>query len=407
MTGSTPHSTNQSATLGDPQCPAAERFSLTGGGPFHRLLVRLEQKRDERDRVIRRAVFGVVLTWLPLLVLSLAQGVAFGHRVELPFLADFSPNVRFLVALPILILAESRIDRRWRQLVLEFLRSRLVGVAERPAFESAIERINTLRDRVLPELTLAVVAFLPSVFATRIELLTVSNWHALGTTVSETTLAGWWFDVVSTPIFRFLMLRWTWRMLLWTSFLWRASRLGLHLVATHTDMAAGLGFLSEGQLAFRPIVFAGGLVIASEIANAVVYQGATLSAVHPHMITYGVLAVLALVAPLLAVSPVLVDVRRRALFSYGALVTMHAQMFDAKWIADGHLPDETILGCPDASSLADLGSSFGVVQQMRVVPIDKRTLLGLVVAAALPMLPVVLFATPADELIGAVMKMLG
>ena len=61
-------------------------------------------------------------------------------------------------------------------------------------------------------------------------------------------------------------------MLLWTSFLWRASRLGLHLVATHTDMAAGLGFLSEGQLAFRPIVFAGGLVIASEIANAVVHR---------------------------------------------------------------------------------------------------------------------------------------
>ena len=85
----------------------------------------------------------------PLLVLSLAQGVAFGHRVELPFLADFSPNVRFLVALPILVLAESRINRRWRQLVLEFLRSRLVAVAERPAFESAIERINTLRDRVL------------------------------------------------------------------------------------------------------------------------------------------------------------------------------------------------------------------------------------------------------------------
>ena len=47
-----------------------------------------------------------------------------------------------------------------------------------------------------------------------------------------------------------------------------------------------------------------------------------------------------------------------------------------------------------------------MVQEMSAVPIDKRTLIGLVVAAALPMLPVILFATPADELIGAVLKML-
>jgi hypothetical protein len=41
---------------------------------------------------------------------------------------------------------------------------------------------------------------------------------------------------------------------LWTSFLWSASRINLFLVATHTDLAAGLGFLSEGQKAFSPIV---------------------------------------------------------------------------------------------------------------------------------------------------------
>ena len=124
------------------------------------------------------------------------------------------------------------------------------------------------------------------------------------------------------------------------------------------------------------------------------------------MITYRILAVLALVAPLLAVSPVLVDVRRRALFSYGALVTMHAQMFDAKWIAGGHLPDDP--GMPGRVISRGPRCHFSIVRRIEeFVPIDKRTLLGLAVAAALPMLPVVLFATPADELIGAVMKMLG
>jgi hypothetical protein len=389
------------------RCPLAESFSLTRGGPFHRLLVRLGQREGERERVVHRAVFATALTWLPLLALSLAQGVAFGTRVELTLLRDFSVSLRFLVALPILILAESRIDRRWRQLVLEFLRCRLVDAAELPAFEAVIEKITRLRDRVLPEAVLAVVAFLPSLFVTRIELLSVSNWHSLGPGGSDVSLAGWWFNLVSTPVFRFLLLRWVWRMLLWTTFLWRVSRLKLRLVATHTDMAAGLGFLTEGQRTFAPIVFAGGTVLAGQVANAIAYEGATLASVQWHMIAYGVLALLVLVAPLLAVTPVLIEVKKTALFDYGALVAHHAQSFDAKWIRGDGAADASILGSPDASSLADLGGSFTVVREMSVVPIDKPTLISLALAAALPMLPVVIFATPANELIGDLIKMLG
>jgi len=125
------------------------------------------------------------------------------------------------------------------------------------------------------------------------------------------------------------------------------------------------------------------------------------------MIAYGVLAILVLVAPLLAVTPRLIDVRNSALFEYGALVTDHDQRFEAKWIHGDRPPGEVILGHPDASSLGDLGAGFAVVRDMSVVPIDRRTLVSLALAAALPMLPIVVFATPANELIGAVLKMLG
>ena len=194
---------------------------------------------------------------------------------------------------------------------------------------------------------------------------------------------------------------------MWTSFLWRVSRLDLHLTATHTDMAGGLGFLSEGQRTFSPIVFAGGTVIAGQVGNAIAYEGATLSSVHYHMITYGVLAILVLLVPLLAVTPRLITVKKKALLDFGALVTDHAHLFDAKWNRAEGPPGEVILGHPDASSLADIGSSFTVVRSMSVVPIDKATLVSVAVAAALPMLPVVLFATPADELVSTVLKMLG
>src|SRR5262249_36985347 len=132
----------------------AEEFSFTRGGPLHRLLVRLGFAGDERQLVMGRASLAVLVTWLPLLVFSVLAGEAFGHHVEIPFLRDFAVNVRFLIALPILILAESGIDRRWRILVQEFLRSKLVGDADVPLFEALLQQAKRLRDRVLPEVLL-------------------------------------------------------------------------------------------------------------------------------------------------------------------------------------------------------------------------------------------------------------
>jgi hypothetical protein len=43
---------------------------------------------------------------------------------------------------------------------------------------------------------------------------------------------------------------------------------------------------------------------------------------------------------------------------------------------------------------------------MQLVPIDRPTLIALAISAALPMIPVVLYATPTDELVRALLKML-
>jgi len=386
----------------------AENFSITRGGPLYSLLARLGYAGNERRQAIGRTVAAVLLTWLPLLILSLIQGQAYGTQSTIPFLRDFAVNIRFLIAVPILILAESGIDQKWRLLVLQFLRSRLVDEKELPAFEAAIRRTTRWRDCVLPEVLLFIAAFFPSIFSNNAELLMggVSNWHTLGAGLSKPSAAGWWFNLVSTPIFRFLLLRWIWRLFLGTCHLWRTSRINLYLVATHTDMAAGLGFLSQGQKAFSPIVFAGGMVVAGQVLNGIAYGGATLSSMKFPMIAYGVLATLLLIAPLLVVTPVLIKTKKKALMEYGAQVTIHNQLFDRKWIQEERPPAQVLLGNPDPSSLIDLGSSFLVIRQMGIVPLDRPTLVTLAIAAALPMVLVVLYATPTETLVGIVLKML-
>jgi hypothetical protein len=218
--------------------------------------------------------------------------------------------------------------------------------------------------------------------------------------------AGWWFGLISVPVYRFLLLRWVWRIFLWASFLWGVSKLNLVLIPTHPDMAAGIGFLSEAQLRFGLIAFACSAVVAGQLGNAIAYEGATVAGLKFIILAYCVLATLVLVTPLLLLVPMLLSVKKRGLLEYGALATRYTQTFDAKWV-HGRPPDgEMLLGSSDIQSLADMGNSFAVVRGMRVVPIDKQTLIGLASATVLPMVPVLILGTPVDQVIRTVLQLL-
>lgn len=60
---------------------------------------------------------------------------------------------------------------------------------------------------------------------------------------------------------------------------------------------------------------------------------------------------------------------------------------------------EPLVGSADIQSLAELANSFEVVNRMQPVPFGKETIILLVVATALPVLPLVLTIFPLDELI--------
>jgi hypothetical protein len=61
-------------------------FSLVLGGPLYQLWRRSRLAGDTLQLLNRRIVVLTVLTWVPLLALSVAQGHAWGGSVALPFL---------------------------------------------------------------------------------------------------------------------------------------------------------------------------------------------------------------------------------------------------------------------------------------------------------------------------------
>ena len=100
-------------------------FSLVLGGPLFQLLVRSHLTTPALELVNRRVVFISMFAWLPLLLLSLLNGTAWGG-VGLPFLYDIEMQARFLVALPLLILAELLVHQRLRLIVGQFIERDIV-----------------------------------------------------------------------------------------------------------------------------------------------------------------------------------------------------------------------------------------------------------------------------------------
>ena len=105
----------------------------------------------------RRILALVILTWLPLLVLSFLEGHLWGGGVAVPFLKDVEAHARFLVVLPLLIVAEYAVHRRISPLPRRFVERKLMPEHELPRLEAAMASARRWCDSMFAEVML--VAF--------------------------------------------------------------------------------------------------------------------------------------------------------------------------------------------------------------------------------------------------------
>jgi hypothetical protein len=389
--------------------PAAEPydFSLVLGGPLYQLFRRAHLSGDALELLQRRILVIALFAWLPLLVLSVVEGHAWGSGVTMPFLKDVDAHVRFLIALPLLVLAEIVIHQRMRPVIRQFVERGLIADAARAKFDAARASALRLRNSVAAEV--GMIAFVYGVGVMIIWrtqfAVDVSSW--LGVPVDGKTrpsLAGWWFGCISLPLFQFILLRWYFRLFMWARFLWQVSRIELKLVPTHPDRCGGLVFLEEVCTAFAPLLLAQGALLAGTLANQIFYAGAKLPQFKLEIIALVAVALFAVVGPLLVFIPVLAHAKRVGLREYGALAQRYVRGFDEKWLRGGAPAEEAFVGSGDIQSLADLGNSFEVVRGMRSLPITKEALLQLVALTLLPLLPLLLTMLSLEELLGRLLK---
>jgi hypothetical protein len=213
-------------------------------------------------------------------------------------------------------------------------------------------------------------------------------------------------DLVSMPVFLFLLVRWFFRLLIWTRFLWQVSRLDLDLEAAHPDGMAGLHFVTVTEHAYRPVLLAFGSVLSGMIANRVLYTGAALMEFKLEIVGTVLLVLLAVLGPLLVFTPNLRSTRRRGIAEYGALGQRYAREFRQKWTCGGAAAEEALLGSADIQSLADLHNAYLVVQEIPILPIRTRNLVLPALSVLLPLAPLLLTTFSVEELFDRLAGML-
>lgn len=383
----------------------AQNFSLVLGGPLFQMFRRAHLSGDALELLSRRIMIIAGVAWIPLLLLTILSGTAFGGAVEIAFIEDVESHVRFLVALPILIGAELIVHRRLRPAVSQFVERRIVTDEDAPKFEDAIESTLRLRNSAMTEVLLIVVVYAIGIWVWVKQFsLGAASWYAIPDAAQmKLTPAGYWFVFVSVPIFQFILLRWYFRFFLWFWFLFRVSRLKLKLIPIHVDRTGGLGFLGASTHAFAPILMAQGAVLAGLIASQIFHAGAALPDFKVQIVAFLSFFIFATLVPLTVFAPRLAEAKRAGLNAFGRFASRYGWRFERKWL-DGSSADDELLGSGDIQSLADLGNSFGVVQEMRLFPFGWRDVTRLASMTATPFLPLLLTVFSLEEFASYVIK---
>jgi hypothetical protein len=349
----------------------------------------------------------MLVGWAPLAVLTVIREVLFGIPTRSSFLSDVNTHARFLIAVPLFIIAEGDVIPRFSRIARHFLSSGIVSEKDRARYFAA----DTSTRRLLNSKVAELVSFLLAYGAVFTLVLTVDRkallppWQLDESGFLGLSAAGLWHTFVGLPLLFTLIIGWFWRILLWWRFLARMSRLDLCLIPAHPDQAGGLGFVSTSIRGYRLLAFAIGSIVAGTEMSAVLRTGQPFIGYRNGAIAVAVLAVIMAAGPLTVFVGCLRAEKARGTFNYGALGRDLGFVFERKWFARNRTMDSTVLEVEDFSTTTDLYQVVRNVYEMKDVPFSLSSLQFLLVAAMLPFVPVALMAVPLKEILLALVKL--
>jgi hypothetical protein len=373
------------------------------GGPLYRLGCRLGLVRAGTNTVLLGVALGVS-AWGVLIVLALLGGL--GPRMF--SLAVVGIHVRLLLVIPLLFFSEAWVVPEMAEFASYAVRSGVVPAGSVPAFASMVRRFNKLKASWLAELLFLLTAFtLPLLEMFLSAPIRTGSWvDMLRATGGRAMPASLWYLAFCLPLCRFLALRWLWHLGVWWYFLWRIERLDLELIPIHSDGAGGLGYLEVVHEQFTPLAVAISAFLAAVFAEELSSGAITFDTLYAFAPVVLLLIAALFIGPLLIFFRKLRSCRLKGVSKYMSMAARYVNAFDRKWIRDERQSGDSQLGTPDLQSLADLTNSVNVARGMHLIPVGRRLVIQMTVAAIVPLLPLLLLKYPLGQLAAQLFQIL-
>ncbi len=147
-------------------------------------------------------------------------------------------------------------------------------------------------------------------------------------------------------------------------------------------------------------------MLSAVVGSRIVFHGGTLATFQYEIAAFCIVQLLLVLGPPCVFTKTLLELKRQGRREYGVLAARYTSEFHEKWI-EGRAPaGEPLLGSSDIQSLADLANSYTVIGEMKPVPFGRETMVQVIAAAAIPLLPLALSIVPADEILKRLLGLL-
>ena len=312
--------------------------------------------------------------------------------------------MRFLIALPLLLLSSMKSGEKLRASFHQFIEAEILDPGDYGKLRYEINETKRLRDSIFAKTFILILVYaIAGLYLYQFKNLANPAWR---TAENGMSLAGWWFNLVSQPLYFYFVLYFLYRTCLWCRLLKKVSKMDLHLKASNGDDAGGLGFLGHLLMFFIVPCFAISVSLAGSMLNLVLYEGIDVTDMK---FILGILCggfLLLLAGPLLFFFPALKAAKHRGIDEYGILMGRQLHAFEKKWLVPEIDPKDDILQAEDFQSIDSNNSVIARVHNMRLVPFSIKDLIPLVVAILLPFVPVIAIKVPWKVLLGQLTKII-
>ncbi len=372
---------------------ANEYFSISEGGPFNKAVKKIGLNTNAKQILV--ALF---ITWLPLLIITAFEGTIYSG-VSVPFLKDVSIHVRLLIVLPMLLTIKAIINSKSIDLEKYFSDTLMNDDEKQVVLNKELHRVKRLINSAVPEIIFLIIIIALTISPFKGGIISeATSWRFAGNDAAL-SLAGKWVVFISIPIFQFLILRWLWRYIIWSLFLFRLSNTRLNLQPTHPDQCAGLGIVADVHKYFGLIFLAINVIASGEMITRIIENPDSFPAIRGEAIGNITICVVIIFLPLFFFIGKLIMTRHYALMDLGNLGATLSSKFEEEWLRNIPIEKRILEGKVSTTTLQDYSSVYRATEKMRSVPFRLPDIVLVILILFIPYIPILLIHFSIIELL--------